>query len=191
MTELDAPMVKGFAVINGLQVLRKMTTPETFDRFAWALPSATNLLLNRLPTHGEWVSLNHAKALLETAYEVAFDRDLKKCFDWGVRLQLNSLKTVHKIFVRLFSPTFLVPRAGVIWSLHYRHNGSVTASLRSETRVDLHYRGVKMPSAAYWEQLRGTAFAGLEATRVPNASTVILNGGSSSPDCDMSCEWSK
>lgn len=186
---MSTPQYKAVGFNNTVMAIEKLAAPDRYRAFVAALPDASRALIEKPPLPSLWLPLARSKELLETAQRVAFAGDLRQLFEVGRVSQNEGIRTIYKVFVRLLRPDHIIGRAAQVWTTYYQDNGNARMERRDATTADLIVEGIRIPSPAYYEMLRGVTYAFGEATRVKDLASTIVDGGGHEPRCTFRVTW--
>jgi hypothetical protein len=98
-------------------------------------------------------------------------------FASGKGATLKNFRTVHKVFVQILNPSWVIRRGGAVWGSYYRDFGGPPEVVESgDRRVVFRFFGVG-GHAAFWTSIMGSMEAICELTRVVNPKQKVLEGG--------------
>lgn len=113
--------IKGTAV-KTIPEFVKARFPEQYDEWFDELPDESKKIMGDAIYATNWYPLEFA-GLIPTRKigEVFYNNDIKKgAWEAGRYSAEVALKGVYKVFIRLTSPTYIIGRAGRIFSTYYR-----------------------------------------------------------------------
>lgn len=182
------PESKANGFLSALRELHAMA-PERAEAVVAALSEETVALVRRPPLPVEWIPTRRLHDLLEAAHRVAFDGDLRKITELARRVLLADLKTVYKIFIRMFSAEFALSRAAKIYTTYTRNNGTLEVTARGDRFAELTYRAVARPTPIVWAYYEGAIRGVMAATGLARPDVVMVSGGGNQPDCTFRVTW--
>ena len=186
---MPEPAVKAFALTLADKMTQELSTPDAYARYFAALPSEMQEIARRPLPPGAWVPLRLVNTQINLCTEIAFGGQLEVSTEFGRRTVHRNFKTVHKVFVRLLSPAFVLMRSNLVYRMYYRDNGTATAIRKGERDIEVHHQGIAFPSPAVWASSKGAAIGSLEVSRAKNPRVEIISGGGDSRDCVFRCTW--
>src|SRR3954468_11215451 len=136
---MGEPETKGSGFLALVNSLRAMLPPDTFERVVRAVPEETAELVRKPPLPVAWVEGRHFFDLLTFAGRVGFGGDDDRLVDVGRRAMQSDLKTVYKMFIKLFSPGFVIERGTRLWQTYSRNSGTLRASAVGDKACDVFY----------------------------------------------------
>jgi hypothetical protein len=142
------------------------------------------------PSAVGWLPSQHLDNLLRTALPVVYDNDLARVFEQGRQSFIRDVRTVYRIFIKLWSPEHVIRRAGQIFGTYYRNNGGLRIIEQKPGELIARYDGVTLGSPAFWAQSRGAISGSLEATGQHDIRAQIIEGGGEDKFCVMRVFWS-
>jgi hypothetical protein len=184
------PKAKALSFNGIIRCIQKMVSPAGYQRFLEALDAETRTVVVTPLPQGSWMPLRHESAVIDAVFANAFDSSMRRIGELGRLSTMEDLKGPYKVFLKLFSPLSLVPRANRIWQMYYQGNGELSCPETGVHWGKVKYGGIAFPSALYWEFHRGSLLGWIEATRVKNVKVTIESGGGISRECVYVIEWS-
>jgi uncharacterized protein (TIGR02265 family) len=180
---------KGIAFNSAITVIRQIADANAFTAFVSALPDAERRLIERPPLGVTWIPRAQMTAIFVAASRALFGGDDERFYAVGHKQFHADLNGIYRAFIRVASPQFILARAPKLWTLYARNNGELHVQNQGPRSCDLRVVGVGAPCAAYWQYLRGSYAAGIEATGEKNVVVRFAEGGGDSPDCTMRVTW--
>jgi hypothetical protein len=184
------PKAKALSFNGVIRSIQKMVSPGAFQRFLDSLEPETRALAVSFLPPSSWMPLRHENHALEQVYATIFDSSMRRMAELGKISAQEDLKGPYKVFLKLFSPLSLVPRANRIYQMYYQGNGELSCPETGVHWGKITYAGIAYPSPQYWEFHRGSLVGWIEATRVRNVRVSIDAGGGNGRDCTYLIEWS-
>jgi hypothetical protein len=172
--------------------LRKMLDADSFARVVASLSPATRQMVETPKLPMSWIPTRAFMELLDAAGRIGFAGDEARVEEMARRAVGGDMRTVYKMFIRMFSPQFVMERAAKLWGTYTRNNGTMRAVAAGERAADVHYNGLSpvVANPTYWAFQRGAVRAVGEATGIKNVRVETVSGGGRSGDCVLRVSWS-
>jgi hypothetical protein len=189
---MGEPETKGSGFLAIVNTLRVMLPEEAFERVVRALPADTAELVRKPPLPVAWVHSRHFFDVVGAAARVAFGGDEERLLEVGRRAMQGDLKTVYKMFIKLFSPGFVIERGTRLWQTYSRNSGHLRAAAVGDKACDVFYEDLpqKYMTTAYWAYQRGCLKGVIEATGMKNVQVDVLEGGGRENRAVVRIRWS-
>ena len=137
------PKSKGTNLLHMRSYVERVHGPATWQKVLASLSAADHAIVSALSPSG-WYPLETQHRLLRSIDRVVSKGDLALVPEIGRYEADQDLSTIHRLFVRLTSPAYVLEKAGEYWRRFYdtgrwdvvRGNGSATGRLAEFGMVD-------------------------------------------------------
>lgn len=185
------PEAKGAGFNTVATVLRSMLGPDHFAGVSARLLPSTLALLKTPPLSMQWIPVGAYADLVSTALLHGFKGDESSMVEMGRRAFNHDLRTLYKLFIRLGSPSWVIQRGPKLWLTYNRNNGSLSANVVGERKVEVTYCGVAQVYPGFWSYQRGCLLGVVQATGYRAEVTVARGGATGSGDAVLLIDWSR
>jgi len=176
---MGEPETKGSGFLAIVNTLRAMLPEETFERMVRALPADTAELVRKPPLPVAWVVSRHFFDVVNAAARIGFGGEEERLLEVGRRAMQADLKTVYRMFIKLFSPGFVIERGTRLWQTYSRNSGTLRAAAVGDKACDVFYEDLpkQYMTNAYWAYQRGCLKGVIEATGMKSVQVEVREGG--------------
>jgi hypothetical protein len=190
---MGEPESKGSGFVSLVGTLKSVLPAETMDRLIAALPPETAERVRKPPLPVVWMPARQFFDVLEATARVAFAGDDEKMMDVGRRAIQGDMKTMYRMFIKLFSPGFVIERGTRLWDTYSRNFGRVHAKPIGDNACDVIYEDLPRDymSPAYWAYQRGCVCGIIEVTGMKNVQAVVRSGGGRDGNAVIRLSWSR
>ena len=178
----DDAFLKGANLNCDIEAIRASFSPEEIAAFERALPPHVAELFRTRHPAASWVSVRDMLALYAECFERLCGRDLGRMRVVGRVSTGRDLKTVHRAFIKILSPSFVIRRASLVWRSSFKNWGDVCVVAETPTSVRFRFATMPGATAELWQMVAGGNDAISEAIRVREPKVVISEGGGAGDD---------
>lgn len=183
------PNTKGTAVLSRIRYVRERHGQAGLDLLLAALDKDVRALLEPLPLPQSWVPFRVFIALNVVADKLFGKGDLTLCQEMGRFGASVNLPTIYKLFYKVGSPEFLIPRAAALWSSNY-DSGHLAVERHVDGRFILHISDFAEPHEAHCLSVLGWAAGSVELSgkRVIDVRNIHCRGRGGNR-CEMALNY--
>jgi hypothetical protein len=173
-----AVRVKAVSFNNYMETTRALFAPEVVEAILAALPAKTRAELARKPLSTEWLAMEVVDGFNRALVQHGYNGDARRCVEFSRALVGRDLSGVYRVFIKMFSPEFVIARAGLLWNSYFKGNGFCTSVARKGEKAS----DVRVQDAVYMPEwllhaMTGASLASLEATRAVNPRVTLVDHG--------------
>lgn len=172
--------------------LRRLMDAAAWTKCVAAMPADTRALIDAPPVPSAWLDVKHFLAMMDSPRKAALPNWEDLAFQSGQAATKRTFKTVHRIFVQMLDPSWVIRRSANAWGSYYKDFGGPPEIVEmSATHVLFRFHGTG-GHAAFWHHIRGGLSALCELTRVKDPKQTLTDGGADGCDTmSLRIDWSK
>ncbi len=157
--------------------LRRLMDEGAWQASLATLSPDTRTLIDHPPTASEWLDVRHFLAMMDAPRKAALSNWQALAYDSGYAATRRTFKTVHRVFIQMLDPAWVIRRTGNAWGSYYKDFGGPPDVVESSAKhVLLRFHGTGA-HAAFWHHIRGGLGAICELTRLKEPKQTLVDGG--------------
>ena len=185
-------MSKGMGFSQAAGELRRLMDDAAWTACLAAMPPDTRGLIDRPPVPSQWLSVTHFLAMIDSPRRATLANWQELAFGSGRAATKKTFKTVHRIFVQMLDPGWVIRRSAPAWGSYYRDFGGPPEIVEhSPAHVLFRFHGTGAHEA-FWQHIRGGMAAIGDLTRLKDPEQTLVSGGLDACDTmDLRIAWKR
>jgi hypothetical protein len=191
MDESTRPLAKAAGFNSVVAVLRDgLLGAKAFAVVVDQLPAATAAAVKAPPLPVQWIPCERYADLVSITLVHGFGGDEERLVEMGRLAFLHDLKTLYRLFIKLFSPGFVINRGSSLWLTYNKNNGNLVAQQVGDRRCEVRYENIVAVYPGFWSYQRGCLLAAVQATGYPRVTVTVTRAGDKKGNAVFTIDWS-